>query len=459
MGPGGDDGAAIARLTVDRAREKARDAHPNRPRRRPRRPAGRSRPSPAFAISACRSYSEARRCRQKWARDNRSCRKRPGRPSQDSTSRLRSRAEGERKGAWRGMASAPPTPASLVARVMKALARDVLAAIDRVVGGGGGVVRPAVAFVRRPRRGSVGRRPGAGRQDGRGWPERLRRELSELEAIVGGAGEARGPIDARGARRARRVARRRPRHPPRRDPPCRRRRGERRDVSPVGGRRAGRAPRRRGERTRRAAEGRRRSRRPRRASWDSRPRRRRPPSRFARARATMARGAREGTEDARRDGRVPRDDEEDRGRVRRGSGRGARRGREAPEAAGDTGGARAVGAVGGIRVFRARRARGAQTDAAAGEVPPAVVDTQESRDDGEGGVARRRGARRGTRRLRRGVAKRVSWKPRRGSPRAWRRHGRGYGRDGATAAGTRTWAPRSYLGTPAHAGVSAGGGG
>ena len=315
------------------------------------------------------------------------------------------------------MASLPPTPREQV-RVMKALERDVLAAIDRVVGGGGGGAPSTSGSQRRQGRDRWGDDPAHAAKTGMA---RLRRELSELEAIVE---EQARPADRSACLEA--LAERRESHDSirqiLRDATLRAADAEANAATSAAvcegdERDRGRGARRRGERTRgrgarhtdgrggrRGTRGRRHRGAPKSASDDGG-------------------GAGEGTEDARRDGRVPRDDEEDRGRVRRGSGRGARRGREAPEAAGATGGARAVGAVGGIRVFRARRApRGAQTDAAAGEVPPAVVDTQESRDDGEGGEGG--GAARGEGRegCRRGVAKRArrTGKPRDGASMAWR---------------------------------------
>ena len=157
------------------AREKARDAHPTRPRRRPRRPAGRG----PLRYQRCCSYSEALRCRQKCARDNRSCRKRPGRQL-ENVSHCSRRDEGERKGAWGGMASLPPDAAEQV-RVMKALERDVLAAIDRVVVGGGGGAPSTSGSQRRQGRDRWGDDPAHAARTGMA---RLRRELGELEAIV-----------------------------------------------------------------------------------------------------------------------------------------------------------------------------------------------------------------------------------------------------------------------------------
>ena len=78
------------------------------------------------------------------------------------------------------MASLPPDAAEQV-RVMKALERDVLAAIDRVVGGGGGGAPSTSGSQRRQGRDRWGDDPAHAAKTGMA---RLRRELSELEAIV-----------------------------------------------------------------------------------------------------------------------------------------------------------------------------------------------------------------------------------------------------------------------------------
>ena len=78
------------------------------------------------------------------------------------------------------MASLPPDAAEQV-RVMKALERDVLAAIDRVVVGGGGGAPSTSGSQRRQGRDRWGDDPAHAARTGMA---RLRRELGELEAIV-----------------------------------------------------------------------------------------------------------------------------------------------------------------------------------------------------------------------------------------------------------------------------------
>lgn len=78
------------------------------------------------------------------------------------------------------MASLPPDAADQV-RVMKALERDVLAAIDRVVVGGGGGAPSTSGSQRRQGRDRWGDDPAHAARTGMA---RLRRELGELEAIV-----------------------------------------------------------------------------------------------------------------------------------------------------------------------------------------------------------------------------------------------------------------------------------
>jgi len=84
------------------AREKARDAHPNRPRRRPRRPAGRG----PLRYQRCCSYSEALRCRQKC--DNRP--RRQAGPFHKNSSQSADATRASRRVRGAGWRPYPPTP-------------------------------------------------------------------------------------------------------------------------------------------------------------------------------------------------------------------------------------------------------------------------------------------------------------------------------------------------------------